>query len=436
MKRLLARSWYLLALLPIIFTVTLTLKYSVHAPFWDQWELVKLFQAKDQGSLSFSDFWAQHNEHRILFPNLALFLLGLVTHWDPYYEVVVSLIFACAILATIYLLIKRTFRQNKLLLPLFSILAAWLIFSPAQSDNWLWGWQAEWYMSVFGVVTAFWALTSKKLTNGCLIIALVGGTLATYSLGNGMLIWPIGLLILLLIKTTWRQRMIWTGVGLVEIVLYYTDYVNPGYEPSKTLWLDQPINFTRYVLIYLGRPLALDFKTAHFIGAALLALFLVSILYLWFCHRKTFIKQLAWFGIGLYALSSALVTAMSRMGFGLEQAYSSRYTTISVLFTLATIILTVTAVKSLLDTHKAQRVTKVALGSLAAGLLIPLIILSYYLGFDQMRQLGTHLDKMRTCLVTVSSPDDPCLALTYPNPNVAWERLEYLKSVNMGGIND
>ena len=42
------------------------------------------------GTLCFADFFAQHNEHRILFPRLIFFGLGRLTHWNIRAELFVS----------------------------------------------------------------------------------------------------------------------------------------------------------------------------------------------------------------------------------------------------------------------------------------------------------------------------------------------------------
>lgn len=420
--------------LPIIFIIVATLHFGVHVPFWDQWEMVKLFQARDAGTLSFSDFWAQHNEHRILFPNLVLYGLALLTHWDPYYEVMISLALGILILFTTMLILRRTLKGHKYLLPILSVLAAWLILSPVQYGNWLWGWQVEWFMSIFGVVLTVLSLSTTKMTNKNFLLAIGGATMATYSLGNGAAIWPIGLLLLLLLKASWKKCAAWSVIGVIEVVLYYVNYVNPGYEPSKTLWVEQPINFVRYVLVYLGRPLGFEFRIAHIVGLILLILFFVSCIYLWLLKRHEFEKQVAWFGLGLYALIGASATSASRMGFGIDQAFSSRYTTISTLFTLSTIVITTISLKLYFIDHNNRRILKTIVTTSAVCIIVPLIIISYYEGFRQMQQLNRHLIDVRTCLIAATSPNDQCLLLAYPNSEVVWERLQYLRSIKWGGL--
>jgi uncharacterized membrane protein len=428
------KPWMLLAFSPVVFIIFAVLHFSVHAPFWDQWEMVPMFQHHDAGTLSFNDFWMQHNEHRILFPNIVLYVLAQITHWDPYYEVVISLIFALATTALVVLMLRLTFSGRKYTLPILTILATWLVLSPIQSDNWIWGWQAEWFMSVLGVVGAIFFLTKPKLGTKTLIAAAIAATLATYSLGNGSVVWILGFILLLLLKTTWKQRAIWAGLGTVEIALYYFNFVNPPYEPSKGLFLHEPFNFARYVFIYLGRPLAFDFHVAQPIGIALVMIFATCVGYLWKTKRAEFKKLLPWFGLGLYGLAGATITAISRMGFGLEQAYSARYTTISLFFTLSTVVFAVVTWQEYFKNFKKLRQVKLLSAAAACGLFIPLLLISYYKGYLQMQELNSHLVEVRQCLQTAKSIDAPCLPLAYPNAEVAWERLQYLRDKGWGGF--
>jgi hypothetical protein len=64
------RVLQLLALVaPPIAIALLIDRYGVDVPITDQWNgMVPLFEELDAGTLDLGDFYAQHNEHRILFP--------------------------------------------------------------------------------------------------------------------------------------------------------------------------------------------------------------------------------------------------------------------------------------------------------------------------------------------------------------------------------
>src|SRR5437588_13026825 len=59
----------------------LILRDGVDTPFWDEWDgTAPLFEKMAAGTLGFADFFAQHNEHRFIFPRLIFFGRGRLTH--------------------------------------------------------------------------------------------------------------------------------------------------------------------------------------------------------------------------------------------------------------------------------------------------------------------------------------------------------------------
>ena len=57
-------------------------RYGVNAMYADQWSNAALVHDSYSGTLSLSKLWAQHNENRILFPNLIVIGLARVTHYN------------------------------------------------------------------------------------------------------------------------------------------------------------------------------------------------------------------------------------------------------------------------------------------------------------------------------------------------------------------
>ncbi len=434
-NRLAYRYWWLLCIVPVIILAVLVMHYSVHVPFWDSWEMVSFFQKHSSGKLGFSDFWMQHNEHRILFPNFLSYGLAQLTHWDPYYETVVNVLLGVSILSVLILSIKRTFKPKSNMFIINSILASWLVLSPIQWENWIWGWQIEWFLSALAVIFSLWYLSAKHLSLKLWVLAITSATIATYSLANGLVIWPIGLAIIIIRKQPIQRIIGWTFIGIVETWLYYHNYVNPTYHPSKSLFLHQPVAFIYYVLSYIGSPLTPHFQIAYLVGFGLLALFLTSCIYLWFKKRSALYTTLiVWLGVATYSLLSAVLTGISRLGFGIDQSYSSRYTTISSLFILATFIIMLFALELFLYNTgwPKWRVNSILL--IVTVLFFIPILLNYSRGIFLMKQQHQRLVIARKCAETAKTQTDPCLGDLYPNNIVVWQRLQYLRKIHWGGF--
>ena len=94
---------------------------------------------------------------------------------------------------------RLEFKQKSSCLLIFLVSLIW--FSLVQSDNWLWGWEIEWFLNVLGVSIVAYCLSRIKSQRQSfsvrqLGLLLLGGVIAQYSLGNGTLVWPIVVLIL------------------------------------------------------------------------------------------------------------------------------------------------------------------------------------------------------------------------------------------------
>jgi hypothetical protein len=215
-------------------------------------------------------------------------------------------------------------------------------FSPVQVENWLWGWQLEWFLNILGVMLMAFGLSrvkNSKLSYKILLVVLAGGILAQFSLANGTLVWPIILAALVYKKLPIKQIVAVAATGLITTVLYFVHYITPAGAPSKGLALKEPITYAKYVLLYLGRPLTFLHRPAMLAGLLLLIIFVCLSLYLFIREKAKFSLGIPWIFMGVYAIASALVTGLARLGFGVDEGGTSRYTTISLLLLVSTIIL-------------------------------------------------------------------------------------------------
>jgi hypothetical protein len=423
------KKYWLVAVLPIVFLAILIYKTSVNIPFWDEWELAPIFQHLHAGHFYWGDFWRQHNEHRLLFPTLALVGLDYITRWNVQLECLASLVVA----AGSFVLLKKmavkpgTSRDETILL--FLLALVW--FSPVQIENWLWGWQLEWFMNIFGIMLAAFGISrikGKQVSPGNLALILSGGVLAQYSLGSGTLVWPIVLAVLIYMRVAVKNLAIVGFTGAVTTFLYYFHYSNDG-GVSKSLAAHKPVQFSEYILGYLGRPLSFLHKPALAIGFGLLCSFIGLSVYLFVRQKALFRQSMVWIMLGLYAIGSALITGLARLGFGVNEAYSSRYTTISLLLVVSVIMLAWQS-RKLLD--KLAHSTYKVLAPLTVLGLLCLLIIEVGWGVHSANIQHNTLETARQC-TRARVPDAACLSFIYPNPQIVAPRLQYIKSLHWAG---
>jgi hypothetical protein len=341
----------LVALVPLAFLSWVVAQYSVNVPFLDQWHFVPLLEKMYQGNLTFSDLWAQHNEHRILFPQIVMLVLARLTHWNIRCEMAVNILLALGIFAVFIHQVKITAQKLAVgRLPWAVPAVSLVVFALSQYENWLWGWQITMFLNLLAVTSTIVLLANDRFSWHRFAVATALGIVANYSFANGALVWPVGLVLLLVVTAGIPQRKAaigsWIGVGTLTVAAYYYHYQKPEEHPPLISIFKMPLAYAAYVLKYLGGMCAQglggdtagDGIFAFIIG---LAVAVATVWAVWTLLRRKIADVrtlLPYFGMILYTVGSALVTGVARVGFGSNQALASRYCTMAVPFWVALVI--------------------------------------------------------------------------------------------------
>ncbi len=329
----------------------LTLHYVIAVPMIDQWDFVPALLKSYQGQLTFGDLWAQHNEHRLVFPRLIMLALAHMSDWDLRWELTTSLLFAVAILGVIGYQIRQTRQalQDNTLIWLFPVIGI-IVFSLRQSQNWMWGWQLQIFLNILAVVAGIALLTHPTRTWPRLMAAILCAIVATYSFANGLLFWLVGGFLLLISprdKAFQLRFAAWSVCAVLTMASYFYHYAKPSDSPPLLAVLQHPGAAVAYFLSYIGAFISL--KDTPLIGVPMgiigLALFSLALRRLRASGQIPLAVVAPYLAYALYALLSALVSTVGRAGFGAKQAMSSRYLTISELFWIATLTLGYLAIR-------------------------------------------------------------------------------------------
>jgi hypothetical protein len=326
-------------LVPPLFILYAIFAYGVPVPYWDQWELVPLLQKLNNHSLGFADLWAQHNEHRIVLPRAVMLFLARLTGWNIYYEFVTSFLIALATFILLWSMLRKTFegRPPVWLLVAFSLVA----FSPIQYDNWLWGWQIQFFMTNLGAVAAVWSLQKWPDRFKGLAFAIIAVVFSSFSLGSGLFLWMAIMPVIFLARPrNWSHIILWCIAAAATLGLYLNGYLKPPAHPSPFSFMQHPREFIKYVFIYIGSPLGFIKPDAALIMGILIIIVATAIL-IAFSRYGTggMASLLPWIALGLQAILCAIGTGVGRAGFGARQALSSRYSTFASLLLLAVLVI-------------------------------------------------------------------------------------------------
>lgn len=319
-----------LALAPFVFLLVVVFSFAVDVPFYDHWDFVPFLSRSFEGELSFGDFWAQHNEHRLIFPRLIMLALARASAWNVGYEIAASVAFAAATLLLLLRRLAMTGREAGLSLRWLIPVVSLIVFSVGQWENWLWGWQVQIFINVWAAVAGVYVLTAGSLSPLRLAGGAGLGVVATYSFGSGAAFWVAGAFVVHSViedrRRRWKYLAAWSAVTAAVMASYLYGYETPPWHPSLWYSLQHPLTFARHVLNYLGGPVA-GSSALLAAPAGLLGLLAQAALVVWLAPLglRRLIPYLA---LGLYALTSAVITGIGRAGMGSDQALASRYVTV------------------------------------------------------------------------------------------------------------
>lgn len=354
----------LLSLIPAASVLVLVFTLSVDVLCWDEWEMVPLVQKSYEGRVKFSDLIAQYHEHRPLVSRIFLLVTVRLTHWNTAYELAINFALAAGIAVTLGYQILSTSRHLVWVIPLVSV----AIYSMAAYENWLMGWQQALFLTTLATIASIVILANEPGW-GRLCCAIFLGWIATYSLANGMLVWPIGTLLLVLNRNKWMLAA-WTVSAVLAIGSYFIGYQKPPEHPALAI---NP-EVVCYVLKFIGGICAQinlvhddtdgDLAIVCGTGAVLTTCWAYGVV----IARKIVPvrKIMPYAAMSCYSVGTAILCGIGRTGFGSNQALSSRYCTMAAPFWISLI-----AVLAILLLHRIDRWSRtIAQWSLAIAVFV------------------------------------------------------------------
>lgn len=327
--------FFLLAALPIIFYIFLVAYFSVNIPVWDDYDTVLAYLNKP-APIRYQILFSQHNEHRIAWNRLVV---------EGYYCIFGNVNFRYLAflgnlgLLLIALLMFNLFKSQRVKIALF-IPVFYFIFQPQAWENitWATGSLQNHYVILFALLAFY--LWNKRTYPGY-VSAIFFGLLAAYTSANGLLVLLMIFLWELAVITIHRHnsngfldnrrlRLFVFLIGLAMFFLYFfyfKDYRSARHHPSILQALLDPALFIQYILMFIGSYMGLNNKSLAFLfGLTQLVLFF------YVTYLKYYQKNPVNYFFSAFILLTILMIALGRAGFGIDQAFSSRYKIFSILF--------------------------------------------------------------------------------------------------------
>src|SRR6266704_3517626 len=129
------KVWRWAPLVPLAALIWLCWRFTVDVPFCDDWQMVDDLGLLAQGGYPVARLWRFQNEHRFAFSMPIMLAVATWTRWRIGAQVALNVAVAAGAFAVV--------RRN--VAGFAAFVAAALMFSWAQWENWTWGYQ----LSVF-----------------------------------------------------------------------------------------------------------------------------------------------------------------------------------------------------------------------------------------------------------------------------------------------
>lgn len=321
--------WIAVAILPISVIAYCLKRYGINVPSRDQWPEVSFYIHAQTNNLTWQDIYGFHNEHRMPVSKAVLALLA-VPGWNTVREMWASLFIQVAAFVPLYFLFRRTAAEYAW--PLLAATSV-VMFSPNQAENWLWGWQLAWFLSMAFTLSAISILCLCENRVVALVISHAFALASAFSIAGGQAAFVAVFVTLVLRKQDYGKAWI---IPLASIPLVITMYFH-GYNAAENVYHSPPplLQVLPRVIVYtcgyIGKPLAPTIPSAQpwvgFAGCILLAVATLAVLRDKKLQQRNLLDIAPFVGIACFAAVNAAVTSYGRISvfedpkIGIESRY-------------------------------------------------------------------------------------------------------------------
>ena len=414
-----------LVLAPLGLQALLVHLFGVNTLTADEFMYVDFIREVREGKNWLHWLFDLHNEHRVVPMKLAMIPLALLTRWNTVAEMYLSVALAGLVILGLWKLYRISGGEDLLLFAP----VAWLVCSLSQFQNMLYGMMMCHYFTTLGVV---WALVFlARRSAGGLAAAVLCGLVASFSILNGLLIWPIGLILLL----AWGERRwltaTWAVVSLGATLLYFYRFQMPaGGPPPMEYGLRELYLIASFAITALGAPLgsgSIDWSRAA--GLAVAAV-LGAIAWRWLRNGWQRMREEALLGaLILFSLLSCAMIAVGRTPYGIPPL-ESRYIAYSSLALMGAYLI----ISLWSRREEASADGRLWLAG-ATALLIPGLIAANLFGLREARGWRSLRLQEKFILQTAESQPDEALARMCLPPELR-RFVPYLRAERLGPFNE
>jgi hypothetical protein len=313
--------------LPIVGYFCFILRYGVNIPYQDGWSDITVIHQCYSHSFSCGTLWTQHNENRILFPNLVVIALAHTTHFNIRVEEFLS---GMMLVGAMFLFIYAHKRRSPAVPWLYYCPVAVLACSVVQYGATLWGFQMAWYLVLLALAVVVVCIDRDEITVLTLALAIGAGVIGSFSSLQGLLVWPVGMVLLFYRRRARPVVAAWivAGCATTALYLYHLNIKATVLPSSLTHHSVFPIYFSIFAIgDVVGVPIKPGGSNAEIFLFGLVIV-VMALATLGLCGLRPDKTSASPVGAALicFGLLFSILVALGRHGLGYWGASSSGYT--------------------------------------------------------------------------------------------------------------
>ena len=343
LERLLTVLAAVLALWVLVTTANIVRVAWVPVPIGDDWDrwLTYVGAPHILGWL-----FQQHIDHRLVFPKLLFEIDHFVFHAQARFTLLCTFLLQALTAVLLWRLSGRICRQDRTERGILAAVIVACLFSAQQWHNFIWPFQVQFpllYCAVTLALFSLWKAARNNWQGGApwVVASTVAAAIATYSMANGVLLWPV-----LLLAALWlRMPRRWLATLAVAALLLGPPYFYHWRKSIPPVPLPKAQLLPRAVVLFFANlgapltPLAMMFHTdnarlaAAAIPGILLALALLAGFVMLWRRREQFSNARALLIFYcVYLAGSSASMAYGRADASLFEAFTPRYLTPTYIF--------------------------------------------------------------------------------------------------------
>jgi len=306
--------------IPMLIALLYVIKYTYNAPVTHDWCFFEAIKYSNNFWELLEHIWSPQNGHR----NLIIQLLYLIDYYVFGFNTVhfcyLSIITLFFIWFGLWNLFKTYFSNNLLIFIPITL----SLFSLVQYKDLTTAWQLTVLLGTAGGIWAFYFANKGGVKN--IILASLFFLISFYTFGNGLMIAPWILILLILKKESKYVIYYWTIFSVLSILIYFWGYNIGTSTITPTALFSKPLNSVIFLLSLIGSPSGYLFNFAGrpgvFICVLIGVFYLIAIAI--FCilliKNRKFKENYLPIIFLLYILSVYCLIAFGRMNRGLNTA--------------------------------------------------------------------------------------------------------------------